>query len=100
MGEIYCPSKNLAIDESMVLFRGRLIFRQYLKGKKHPYGIKLYLYPNRRIWRSYEDHCIASDTVVGGANHTEKVVLNLLSDYLNERFSVYMDNFCRKIIES
>lgn len=29
MKEVYEPSKNLALDDSIVLFRGRLIFRQY-----------------------------------------------------------------------
>ncbi|KAF9416069.1 hypothetical protein HW555_006481 [Spodoptera exigua] len=45
------------------------------------------LYPNRRIWSSYEDYCIyagAFDTLLGGANHSEKVVLNLLSNYVNK----------------
>jgi hypothetical protein len=32
----------LVIDESMVPFRGRLHFRQYIPNKTHKYGIKLY----------------------------------------------------------
>ena len=32
----------LAIDESMVPWRGRLVFRQYMPGKRHKYGIKLF----------------------------------------------------------
>lgn len=43
MSEIYEPSENLALDESMVLFRGRLVFRQFIKNKRHKYGIKLYM---------------------------------------------------------
>lgn len=43
MTDIYEPSENLALDESMVLFRGRLVFRQYIKNKRHKYGIKLYM---------------------------------------------------------
>ena len=42
MKRIYCPSENLSFDESMVLWRGRLIFRQYIKNKKHKYGVKFY----------------------------------------------------------
>jgi hypothetical protein len=26
-----------------VLWRGRLIFRQYIKNKKHKYGVKMYM---------------------------------------------------------
>lgn len=43
MTDVYEPSENLALDESMVLFLGRLVFRQYIKNKRHKYGIKLYM---------------------------------------------------------
>ena len=42
MDNIYYPSKELSIDESMILWRGRLIFRQFMKDKRHKYGVKLY----------------------------------------------------------
>lgn len=29
----YAPPQNLSLDESMMLWRGRLIFRQYIKNK-------------------------------------------------------------------
>lgn len=71
----------------MVLFCGRLIFRQYLKGKKHPYGIKLYIPTDEYgVIMKTIVYAGASDTSVGGANYTEKVVLSLLSDYLNDGF--------------
>ena len=39
---LFTPGKNLSLDESMMLWRGRLIFRQYIKGKRHKYGIKCF----------------------------------------------------------
>lgn len=36
------PGEHLVIDESMIAFRGRLIFRQYIPGKAHKYGIKIF----------------------------------------------------------
>lgn len=33
------PEEYLSLDESLLLFRGRLQFRQYIKGKKTQYGI-------------------------------------------------------------
>ena len=42
MKRIYCPSENLSLDQSLVLWRGCLIFRQYIKNKKHKYGAKFY----------------------------------------------------------
>ena len=35
MAAIYCPDQHLSLDESMVLWRGRLLFRQYIKNKRH-----------------------------------------------------------------
>lgn len=39
---IYTPGEVIVVDESMVHFRGRLLFRQYLPSKAHKYGIKIY----------------------------------------------------------
>ena len=36
------PNDTIAVDESMVPWRGRLLFRQYNRGKKHKYGAKIY----------------------------------------------------------
>ncbi|KAJ8938073.1 hypothetical protein NQ314_011616 [Rhamnusium bicolor] len=38
----YEPEENVSLDESLLLYRGRLSFRQYIKGKKAKYGIKFY----------------------------------------------------------
>ena len=42
MSEIITPDKKLSLDESMMLWCGRLMFRQYIKNKCHKYGIKFY----------------------------------------------------------
>ena len=40
--EVYKSSEHLVIDDSMIPFRGRAILRQYLSGKAHKYGLKIY----------------------------------------------------------
>lgn len=42
MLNIYSLSKELSLDESMVLWRGHLVL-QYIKNKQHTYGMKLYI---------------------------------------------------------
>ena len=38
----YTPGSKLVVDEYLIPFRGRLMFRQYIPSKSHKYGIKLY----------------------------------------------------------
>ena len=42
MPEIYTPQKELSLDESMVLWRDWLMFRQFIKDKRHKYGVKFF----------------------------------------------------------
>ena len=42
MTTIYTPDRKLSIDESIMFWRGRLIFRQYIKNKKLKYDIKFF----------------------------------------------------------
>ena len=38
----YSSGKKLSVDESLVLFKGRLLFKQYIKTKRARFCIKLY----------------------------------------------------------
>lgn len=40
--KIFSPGENFVIDETMIYWRGRLVFRQYIPNKAHKYGIKLF----------------------------------------------------------
>ena len=39
----YIPDKNLSIDESMISYKGRLAFLQYLPKKPHKWGMKAWV---------------------------------------------------------
>ncbi|KAF0747024.1 piggyBac transposable element-derived protein 4-like [Aphis craccivora] len=43
MHDVYQPCTNLSLDESMVLWRSGLLFRQYIINKRHKYGVTLYM---------------------------------------------------------
>ena len=34
----YVPHQAIAVEESVISFKGRVDFKQYLKGKPHPWG--------------------------------------------------------------
>ncbi|CAK1587299.1 unnamed protein product [Parnassius mnemosyne] len=93
MNDLICAQKELSLDESMILYRGRLFFRQFIKNKKHKYGMKLYMLtePDGLVLRLHLYG--GSADITSGKGHTEKVVLHLLKDFLEKGHSVYMDNF-------
>ena len=41
-GKVYSPGKSLSMDESLVLFKRWLSFKQYISSKRARFGIKLY----------------------------------------------------------
>ncbi len=40
---IMVPYRNLCIDESLMLWKGRLHFKQYIPSKRHRFGIKIFI---------------------------------------------------------
>jgi hypothetical protein len=41
--QIFKPFQKLVIDESLMSFKGRLSFKQYIPSKRHRFGIKLFI---------------------------------------------------------
>lgn len=98
MRENYVPSKNICIDESMMLWRGRLLFRQYIKNKKHKYGVKLYeLCESDGLVIKIKIYSGKSEETTHNVGHTADVVLHLLEDYLDKGYALYMDNFYNSV---
>uniref|UniRef100_A0A1B6LFF4 PiggyBac transposable element-derived protein domain-containing protein n=1 Tax=Graphocephala atropunctata TaxID=36148 RepID=A0A1B6LFF4_9HEMI len=93
MDAVYYPCRELSLDEGMILWRGRLFFRQYIKGKRHKYGIKVY--------SLCEPHGLAvrltiysgSDGELSGHGHASKVVLHLMRGKLSNGHALFMDNY-------
>lgn len=98
MLEIYYPVRELSIDESMVLWRGRLKFRQYIKGKRHKFGIKLYVLcePNGTAIKILV-YAGSADPDLSGDRHTEKVVMSLMKEKMDNGHSLFMDNFYNSV---
>lgn len=96
--EIYYPNKELALDESMVLWRGRLVFRQYIKNKKHKFGVKLYILsePNGLVLKA-RIYTGDEKDMKGELGHAANVVLSLLNNYSEKGHSLYMDNYYNSI---
>ncbi|XP_046404053.1 piggyBac transposable element-derived protein 4-like [Ischnura elegans] len=98
MKSVVYPEKNLSIDESMVLWTGRLIFRQYVQGKKHKFGIKMYMLTEASgLVLRIHVYTGSADKDVEGRGHAGKVVNSLLNDFKGKGHSVFMDNFYNSV---
>lgn len=98
MQRIYVPYESLSIDESMVLWRGRLVFRQYIKNKRHKYGIKLYeLAESSGIIQNVTIYSGESFPDPNELGQTGAVVVLLMENYLGKGYSLYTDNFYNSV---
>lgn len=90
------PSEVMCIDESVIPFTGRLLFKQYNKSKRHKYGIKLFklcIPPNYTICiKVYAGKEAAPDGSVG-----TNIVMELAEPFLNFGRIMIVDNWYTSI---
>ena len=95
--QYFVPGKALAVDEAMIAYRGRVCFRQYVRGKPHPWGIKAYVLADSDTGYLYSVviYCGKETLLVSrpGLNHTTRVVLTLVQPVCNMGYDLYTDRF-------
>lgn len=86
------PSEYVCIDETLVPFRGRLRYRQYISNKRHKFGIKLFkLCLKEGYTYDFQVYCgKSSQTNVGLPS---KVVLDLMDNLLDKGRTLCADNY-------
>lgn len=91
---IYTPDENIVIDESLVPWRGRLIFRQYIPNKAHKYGIKLFKLcaDNGYTW-SVKIYAGKASDGVRDTGLAQNVCFVLADGLLDQGRTLYDDNF-------
>lgn len=98
MNFVYNPGKDLVIDESLVLWRGRLHFRQNIKNKKNKFGVKLYeLCESQGMILRIQIYSGKSEIRPDQRNHSTSVVLSLMDGFLDIGHALYMDNFYNSV---
>ena len=89
---VLIPGSDICIDETLVPFRGRLKFRQYIKNKKNKFGIKLYkLCTSGGYLYNLDIYCGNDCGKLGNAS--ANVVMNLMKDLLDAGRTLYTDNY-------
>ena len=83
-GEVYAPSCNISIDESLLLWKGRLGFKQYIPLKGARFGIKCFKF---KIYTGKEN----VPPPAGALSVSERVVADLMEPLLDKGYHLYID---------
>ena len=98
------PGIDIAIDEALVLWKGRLQFKQFIRTKRARFGIKAFvLSPSASLWSGYSwnfEVYYGKDTDISfddpNASHlsiSEIIVCHLMKDLLDSGRQVVTDNW-------
>uniref|UniRef100_A0A8C5PK49 PiggyBac transposable element-derived protein domain-containing protein n=1 Tax=Leptobrachium leishanense TaxID=445787 RepID=A0A8C5PK49_9ANUR len=98
--EAYTPGRNICVDESLMKYKGRLGFKQYIPSKRSRYGVKVYKLCDSKsgytqAFRVYEGKDSSLDPP-GCPEHmgtSGKIVWDLLFPLMNKGYHLYVDNF-------
>ncbi|XP_040286033.1 piggyBac transposable element-derived protein 4-like [Bufo bufo] len=98
--ELYTPQKNIAVDESLIHFTGRLAFKQYIPSKRARYGVKLYKLCESGsgytyAFRVYEgkDTQLSPSGCPTYMGINGKIVWDLISPLFRKGYNLYLDNY-------
>jgi hypothetical protein len=81
------PGRHLALDESMVSFRGRSDIKQFVPGKPHPHGYKIWVLANENYmlqFQLYEGKAASGPSI-------HDMVMQLTALYQNNNHVLYID---------
>ena len=92
----YVPDKILSIDESMIPFKGRIGFRQFIQSKRTRFGIKVWVLaesntgyiPRLQIYTGKD-----RENEPGEVGQGMRVVNDLIVPYEHKGYHLYVDNF-------
>ena len=94
---IYNPGSTISIDETMVPWKGRLLFKQYIPGKGHRYGVNIYKLAasNGYTWNFMVYN--GKQDLTARLHHAQIVVMDLTNGLLGWYRTVVADNFFTSI---
>lgn len=95
---LYIPERDITIDESLMLYKGRLSWIQYIPLKRARFGIKLYLLCESKSGYLYATIIYTGKgTIINNTKQdmpmSSQVVLSLLQSLLGVGYCLTTDNF-------
>ncbi|KAK2577751.1 hypothetical protein KPH14_012778 [Odynerus spinipes] len=93
----YRPRRHIVVDESLLLWKGRLSFKQYINTKSARFGLKSFILAESETGYVYNlklyDGRISNDGQCSLLGKSGSIVLNLSRNLLNEGRIIYLDNW-------
>lgn len=90
--KVFTPGEKICVDESLVAWRGRLLFRQYIPNKAAKYGIKIFkLCTDKGYTWNLLIYCGKSQNAE--TEVSENTVMVLAKDLLGDGRTLYTDNY-------
>ncbi|CAK9824036.1 PiggyBac transposable element-derived protein 4 [Anthophora retusa] len=94
----FYPFQNICIDESLLLFKGRLSFKQFIPSKHSRFGIKSFVACDCKtgyildmlVYSGLETEVSVFHENLGKSGN---IVMTLMKDYLGKGYSLYVDNW-------
>lgn len=99
----YVPEKNVSVDESLIAWKGRLGWKQYIPSKRKRFGMKMFSLCESQSGYVYNFILYTgSGTVYGDCNYPDepvssRVVLELMHPLLNQGYCIFLDNYYNSV---
>lgn len=96
--EIITPERDVTIDESLMLFKGRLHWKQYIPLKRSRFGIKSFMLCESKSGYVYQFIIYTGKGTIFDDNYqhlckSSQVVMTLLKPLLNKGYCLTTDNY-------
>ena len=91
---VYKPERQLAVDETLIKFKGKVHFRQFIPIKPGRFGIKAFT-----LAESSSGYVLGSRVYTGKENGVvqkdlgRKAVMSLMGPFLDKGYYLFMDNY-------
>ena len=91
---VYHPKRELAVDETLIKFKGRVHFRQFIPSKPGRFGIKAFT-----LAESTSGYVLGSKVYTGKEAGVvqkdlgKKAVMSLMEPFLGKGYYLFMDNY-------
>ena len=92
LSEVNNPERNLAVDETLVKFKGKIYFRQFFSIKPGQFGIKCFT-----LAASSSGYVLVSKIYTGkgqggqGKDLGRRVVMDLMEKFLDKGYVLFME---------